>query len=89
MEDIKAVTFYCASGDARTPVPISSLSEVPQHCNSCKAVWWRSNDFATHVTTSGPAATDSVQAIRTFAAMTRDNKNTFRIVLEFEEPKPE
>jgi hypothetical protein len=51
IEDIKAVTFEWTSCGARTPVPISSLSEVPQHCNSCKAVWWRSNDFATHVST--------------------------------------
>jgi hypothetical protein len=87
IDDIKAVTFQCSSCGARTPVPISSLSEVPQQCNSCQTIWWRSNDFATHVTTSGPAATAFIQAIRVLAALIRDKKDTFRILLEFEEPK--
>ncbi len=87
IDDIKAVTFQCSSCGARTQVPVSSLSEVPQQCNSCQAIWWSSNDFATHVTTSGPTATAFIQAIRIFAALIRDNKDTFRILLEFEEPK--
>ena len=87
IDDIKAVTFQCSSCGTRTPVAINSLSEVPQQCNSCHAVWWRSNEFATHVSTSGPAGTAFVQAVRTFAAMIRDGKDTFRILLEFEEPK--
>lgn len=74
VDDVKAVTFQCSSCGARTPVPINSLSEVPQQCNSCQAIWWRSNDFATHVTTSGPAATAFIQAIRTFAAISATRK---------------
>jgi len=87
IDDIKAVTFQCSSCGARTPVPINSLSEVPQQCNSCQVVWWRSNDFASHVTTSGPAATAFIQAIGVLAALIRDKKDTFRILLEFEEAK--
>jgi DNA replicative helicase MCM subunit Mcm2 (Cdc46/Mcm family) len=78
----KVVTFQCSSCGGRTPVPINSLSEVPQQCNSCQAIWWRSNDFATHVSTSGPAATAFIQAIRVIAAMIRDKKDTFRILFE-------
>jgi len=87
IDDIKAVTFKCSTCHARTPVAINSLREVPQQCNSCQAIWWRSNDFATHVSTSGPAGTAIVQAIRTFATMIRDGQDTFRILFEFEEPK--
>jgi hypothetical protein len=39
------------------------------------------------VTTSGLAATAFIQGIKTFAAMTRDKKDAFRILLELEEPK--
>jgi hypothetical protein len=37
--------------------------------------------------TSGPAGTALLQAIRTLTTMTREGKNAFRILLEFEEPK--
>jgi hypothetical protein len=87
IDDIKAVTFECSKCDARTPIAVSSLREVPQQCPSCNEVWWRSNDFLTHLTNSGPAATAFIQAIRVSTAMVRDKKDTFRILLEFEEPK--
>lgn len=87
VDDVKAVTFECSKCAARTPIGVGSLREVPQQCPSCNEVWWRSNDFATHVTTSRPAATAFIQALRVLAAITRDKKDTFRIFLEFEEPK--
>jgi hypothetical protein len=87
IDDIKAVTFECSKCHARIPIAVSSLHEAPQQCPSCSEVWWRSNDFATNVTTSGPPAMAFIQAIRVSAAMIRDKKDTFRILLEFEEPK--
>jgi len=87
IDDIKAVTFECSKCGGRTPIAVGSLREVPQQCPSCNEVWWRSNDFATHVTTSGPAAMAFIQAVRVLAAITRDKKDTFHILLEFEEPK--
>ena len=87
IDDIKAVTFECSKCGARMPIAVGSLREVPQQCPSCNEVWWRSNDFPTHVSTSGPAATAFIQAVRVSAAMIRDKTDTFRILLEFEEPK--
>jgi hypothetical protein len=87
IDDIKAVTFECSKCGSRTPFVIGSLRDVPQQCPSCNEVWWRSNDFATHVTTSGPAATAFIQAVRIFAATMREKKDTFRILLEFEAPE--
>lgn len=87
IDDIKAVTFECSKCTGRIPIAISSLRDVPQQCPSCNEVWWRINDFSTHVTTSGPPAMAFIQAVRVFAAMIRDKKDTFRILLEFQEPK--
>jgi hypothetical protein len=50
-------------------------------------VWWRGDEIATHVSTSGPAAMAFIQAIRTLAIMIREKKDAFRILLELEEPK--
>ena len=87
IDDIKAVTFECSKCGARTPIAVGSLREVPPQCPSCNEVWWRNNDFTTHVTTSGPVATAFIQAVRVLAAITGDKKDTFRILLEFDEPK--
>jgi hypothetical protein len=51
-DDIEAVTFQCLSCNTRATTPVSSLSEVPRQCKSCHAVWWRENEFASHVSTS-------------------------------------
>jgi hypothetical protein len=87
IDDIEAVTFQCLSCNARATTPVSSLSEVPRQCKSCNAVWWRENEFASHVSTSGPAAMAFVQAIRTLTIMMREKKHAFLILLEFKEPK--
>jgi len=87
IDDVKAVRFECSKWGARTPIAVGSLREVPQQCPSCNEVWWRSNDFVTHVTTTGPAASAFIQEVRVLAAITRDKKDAFRILLEFEEPK--
>jgi DNA replicative helicase MCM subunit Mcm2 (Cdc46/Mcm family) len=87
IDDIQAVTFQCSSCTTRTTVPADSLREVPRQCTSCNAVWWRGDEIATHVSTSGPAATAFIQAIRTLTTMMREKKDAFRIFLEFDEPK--
>ena len=87
IDDIEAVTFQCLSCNAKATTPVSSLSEVPRQCKSCNAVWWRENEFASHVSTSGPAAMAFVQAIRTLTIMMREQKHAFLILLEFKEPK--
>ena len=87
IDDIEAVTFQCSSCKTRTSVPTASLIEVPRQCTACNTVWWRANEFATNVSTSGPAGMALVQAIRTLTTMIREGKDTFRILLEFEEPK--
>ena len=87
IDDIRAVTFQCSSCKTRITIPADSLREVPRQCTSCNALWWRGDEFATHVSTSGPAAMALVQAIRTLAIMIRDNQDAFHIFLEIEEPK--
>ena len=86
IDDIRAVTFQCLSCKTRTTVPADSLREVPRQCTSCNAVWWRGDEIATHVSTSAPAATAFIQAIRTLTIMKREKKDAFRIFLEFDEP---
>ena len=87
IDDIRAVTFQCSSCKTRITIPADSLREVPRQCTSCDAVWWRGDEIATHVSTSGPAAMAFIQAIRTLATMMREKKDAFRILLELEEPK--
>jgi hypothetical protein len=65
IEDIDAVTFQCSTCETRTTVPVASLIEVPRQCTVCNTVWWRANEFATNVSTSGPAGVALLQAIRT------------------------
>jgi len=81
--------FYCMNMGRRS----EALTAHP--CGRGPGVGWRnilitlkilSRGF-THVTTSGPVATAFIQAVRVLAAITRDKKDTFRILLEFEEPK--
>lgn len=86
LDDIKAVTFECKACKARTTILPDSLRELPRACNSCNAVW-RVDPLITNVTTSGPAATAFVQAIVTMRILIRENKDAFRILLEFAEPE--
>jgi hypothetical protein len=87
IDDIRAVTFQCSSCKTRITIPTDPLREVPRRCTSCDAIWWRGDESATHVSTSGPAAMAFIQAIRTLAIMIREKKDAFRILLELEEPK--
>ena len=87
IDDIEAVTFLCLSCNARATIPVNSLREVPRQCTSCNALWSRGDEFATHVSTSGPAEMAFIEAIRTLTIMMREKKDAFRILLEFKEPK--
>jgi hypothetical protein len=75
IDDIEAVTFQCSSCNSRTTIPTASLIEVPRQCTACNTVWWRANEFATNVSTSGPAGMALVQAIRTMTTMIREGKD--------------
>jgi hypothetical protein len=86
IDDIRAVTFQCSACTTRLTIPADSLRGVPRQCTSCNAVWWRGDEMATHVSTSGPAAMAFIQAIGTLAIMMREQKDTFRIFLEFDVP---
>jgi hypothetical protein len=48
-------------------------------------VWWSIRDVSTNTSTSAPAPIGFVQALITLRAMIRDNKDAFRILLEFDE----
>lgn len=87
IDDIRSVVFQCSSCKTSITIPADSLREVPRQCSSCNAVWWRGDELATHVSTSGPAAVAFIQAIRTLAIMMREKKDAFRIFLELEERK--
>lgn len=87
IDDIRAVTFQCLSCKTGITIPADSMREVPRQCISCNAVWWRGDELATHVSTSGPAAMAFIQAIRTLAIMMREKKEAFRIFLDLDEPK--
>jgi hypothetical protein len=84
IDDIVAITFECSACKCRTTIPTASLIDVPRQCASCSRVWWRGNDVASNVSTSGPAGMALVQAIRTLKVLMREGKDTFRILLEFE-----
>jgi uncharacterized paraquat-inducible protein A len=85
IDDIRAIVFECKSCAMRITLPANKTTEVAHLCPTCNAVWWRGNDLSSHVNTSGPAAAALIQAIRTLAAMARDNEDNFRIFLEFED----
>jgi len=87
LDDIKAITFECAKCKTRTTVPADSLREIPGACNSCNAIWLI-KDMPTYVSTSGPAPIALIQAIGRMRILIQESKETFRILLEFEEPKP-
>lgn len=86
LDDIKAVTFECLKCKARTTIPSGAVREIPRVCNSCNELW-RTQDIATLVTTSGPAAQAFIESVRTMQIMIREKKDQFRILLEFDEPK--
>jgi hypothetical protein len=85
LDDIKAVTFECNECKTRTTIPVDKLQGVPRSCASCNAVW-QIKELGNYVTTSGPAEMALIQAIITIRILIRQNKDTFRILLEFEEP---
>jgi hypothetical protein len=87
IDDIHTVTFQCSSCKTRITIPADSVREVPRQFTFCNAVWWRGDELATHVSTSGSAAMAFIQAIRTLAIMMREKQDAFRISLELEEPK--
>jgi hypothetical protein len=86
-DDIRAVIFECTDPQcrARTVVSPDSLHEVPRSCSSCNAPW-RTNELATHVTTSAGVPLALVQAIRTLRILLAQPNQAFRILLEFDEP---
>lgn len=87
LDDIRAVTFECLKCKSRTTILPDLLETVPYACGSCNAAW-RVQPFVTDVTTTGPAALALIQAIRTMRVLIRENKDSFRILLEFAEPHP-
>jgi hypothetical protein len=84
MGDIIAVTFECRTCHTRTSVPATSLQGVPRSCSSCNSIWWTGTDMSSHVVTSGPAAIGFIQAIITLRALIQENRDAFRILLEFD-----
>jgi hypothetical protein len=87
LDDIRAVTFERNKCKTRITVPAASLREAPRGCNSCPAVWWSATDVSTNVATSGPAIAGFIQALVTLRVLIRENKENFRLLLEFDEPK--
>jgi hypothetical protein len=85
LDDIKAVTFECNECKARTTIPSDKLQGVPRACSSCNAIW-QVKEPGSYVTTSGPAELALIQAIVTIRILIRQKKDTFKILLEFEEP---
>jgi hypothetical protein len=85
LDDIKAVTFECGQCKARTTTPVTSLKLPPQTCASCNSVWWSGRDVATNTSTSAPAPVGFIQALIVLRALIRDNKDDFRILLEFDD----
>jgi hypothetical protein len=88
LDDIKAVSFECGHCKVRTRIPASSLTLPPQGCSSCNSVWWGNRDVSMNVSTSGPAPLGFIQALVTIRAAIRESKDTFRILLEFNDPNP-
>lgn len=87
LDDIKAITFECAKCKTRTTVPADSLRGVPTECNSCNSIWLVKN-IPAYVSTSVPAEMALMHAIGRMRILIQEGKETFRILLEFDEPKP-
>jgi hypothetical protein len=48
-------------------------------------VWWSARDVSTNTSTSAPAPIGFIQALIVLRALIRDNKDDFRIFLEFDD----
>lgn len=84
-DDLKAVAFQCKNCGARISIQAKSLRDVPLACGSCNARWRTAGGQAVTVES---AATGLIEAIVTLRVLIRENQDLFRVLLEFEEPKP-
>lgn len=86
-DDLKAVSFQCKNCGARMSIQAKSLRDVPLACGSCNA-GWRTASGAGQGMTAESAAQGLVEAIVSLRVLIRENQDLFRVLLEFEEPKP-
>ena len=85
-DDLKAVAFQCKNCGARISIQAKSLRDVPLACGSCNARWRTAG--AGQGMTAESAATGLIEAIVSLRVLIRENQDLFRVLLEFEEPKP-
>lgn len=85
-DDLKALAFQCKKCGARMSIQGKSLRDVPLVCGSCNARWRTAG--AAQSMTAKSAATGLIESIVTLRVLIRENQDLFRVLLEFEEPKP-
>ena len=89
-DDLKAVSFQCKQCGARMSIQAKSLHSVPLACGSCNARWRTPGTAggAGQGMTAESAATELVEAIVSLRILSNNDQDLFRVLLEFEEPKP-
>src|ERR1039458_7428607 len=85
-DDLKAVSFQCKQCGARMSIQAKSLHSVPLACGSCNARWRTAGGQAV---TAESAATGLIEAIVSLRVLIKKDRDLFRVLLEFEEPKPD
>jgi hypothetical protein len=82
LSEVKAIVFECASCKSRTAIVPEKLDGVPEHCPNGHL--WQSNIGLDHSGYIFGAFITSIKALR----ITKEKENGFKILLEFEEPRP-
>jgi hypothetical protein len=89
-DDLKAVAFQCKNCGARISIQAKSLRDVPLACASCN-VRWRTigaGQAQGQGMTAESAAVTLIESIVILRVLIRNDQDLFRVLLEFEEPKP-
>jgi hypothetical protein len=87
-DDLKAVSFQCKNCGARMSIQAKVLRDVPLACGSCNARWRTVGAGQGQGMTAESAATGLIESIVMLRVLIRENQDLFRVLLEFEEPKP-
>lgn len=85
LDDIQAITIQCCNCNVRLTLPIAKIRDIPRACNHCNTVWWTSSEIGQNFNTEMPASQALIGAIHTLRMLMREKKESYRILLEFDE----